>query len=74
MKQPHIMLDETLDARYAILPGDPARLDKIVPFLENVKEEGFNREYRSITGCYKGLKILGMSTGMGGVSAAIGIE
>ena len=74
MKQPHIMLDETLDARYAILPGDPARLDQIVPFLENVKVEGFNREYRSITGCYKGLKILGMSTGMGGVSAAIGIE
>ena len=29
MKQPHICLDETLGVRYAILPGDPARLDRI---------------------------------------------
>ena len=28
MKQPHICLDETLGVRYAILPGDPARLDR----------------------------------------------
>ena len=26
MKQPHICLDETLGVRYAVLPGDPARL------------------------------------------------
>ena len=26
MKQAHICLDETLGVRYAILPGDPARL------------------------------------------------
>lgn len=29
MKQAHICLDETLGIRYAILPGDPARLDRI---------------------------------------------
>ena len=26
MKQPHICLDESVGARYAILPGDPARV------------------------------------------------
>lgn len=74
MKQPHIQLEPSIGAKFAILPGDPARLDKIIPFLNDVKEEGFNREYRSITGYYKGIKILCMSTGMGGVSTAIGIE
>ena len=34
MKQPHICLDETLGVRYAILPGDPARLDRIAQQLE----------------------------------------
>ncbi|MBQ4650268.1 MAG: nucleoside phosphorylase [Firmicutes bacterium] len=72
--QAHIHLDETLGAKYAILPGDPARLDKLIPFLDDYREETFNREYRSITGYYKGIKILGMSTGMGGVSTAIGVE
>ena len=27
MKQAHIQLDESVNAKYAILPGDPARLD-----------------------------------------------
>jgi len=72
--QAHIHLDETIGTRYAILPGDPARLDKLIPFLDDYEEVTFNREYRSITGYYKGIKILGMSTGMGGVSAGIGIE
>ena len=35
MKQPHIALDETLGIRYAILPGDPARIDRIKAFLED---------------------------------------
>lgn len=74
MKQPHIQLDETLGVKYAILPGDPARVDKIIPFLEDAKEVVFNREYRSVVGTYKGVKILAMSTGMGGVSTAIGVE
>ena len=36
MKQAHICLDETLGIRYAILPGDPARLDRIAKELEDV--------------------------------------
>lgn len=74
MLQPHIRLDETLKAAYALLPGDPARLDRIAPFLQEVKQEAYNREFRSLTGYYKGIKILALSTGIGGTSAAIALE
>ena len=72
--QPHIQLSESIHAKYALLPGDPARLDRIIPFLENVQEQTFSREYRSLTGEYKGVRILAMSTGMGGVSMGIAVE
>lgn len=74
MLQPHIQLDETLNIKYAILPGDPARVDRIAQQLENVEELKFNREYRSLRGTYKGVPVLAMSTGMGGPSTAIGVE
>ena len=54
MKQPHICLDETLGVRYAVLPGDPARLDRVAVQLENVRELAYNREFRSLTGTYRG--------------------
>ncbi len=73
-KMPHIQLDESIQATAAILPGDPGRVDVIAAFLEDVKEEGFNREYKSITGTYKGKRILAISTGMGGASTAICVE
>ena len=72
--QAHIRLSEDLNVKYAIMPGDPARLDRIAPFLENAEEIGFNREYRCMTGYYKGVKILAISTGMGGASTAIAVE
>ncbi len=73
-KQPHILLDDSVQAKYALLPGDPARLDRIAPFLENVQELAFNREYRSLVGEYKGVRILAISTGIGGASAGIAVE
>ena len=54
MLQPHIQLDETVNTRYAILPGDPGRLDRIALQLEDVRELAFNREFRSLKGNYKG--------------------
>lgn len=74
MLQPHIRIDETHSAKYALLPGDPARLDRIIPFLTDVKELAFNREYRSVSGLYKGVKVLAVSTGIGGCSAGIAVE
>lgn len=74
MLQPHIQLEETLNIKYAILPGDPARVDRIAQQLENVEELKFNREYRSLRGTYQGVPVLAMSTGMGGASMAIAVE
>ena len=73
-KMPHIQLDESIGATAAILPGDPARVDVIARYLTDVREETFNREYKSITGSYKGRRILAISTGMGGPSTAICVE
>ena len=74
MLQPHLRTDETHGCRYALLPGDPARLDRIAPFLADVKELAYNREYRSISGVYKNIKVIAVSTGIGGCSAGIAVE
>ncbi len=72
--QPHIRLDETMQIKYALLPGDPARLDRIAPFLSDVQALAYNREYRSLRGIYKGLPVLALSTGIGGASTGIAVE
>jgi len=73
-KQAHIRLSEEDMAEYAILPGDPGRIDHISKYLDNVKELAYNRELRSISGEYKGIRILAVSTGMGGASTGIAVE
>ena len=42
--------------------------------LEDVKVLAYNREFRSISGYYKGVKVIAISTGIGGSSASIAIE
>lgn len=74
MLQPHIQLDETLNCKYAILPGDPARVDRVAKHLENVEELAFNREYKSVKGTYKGVPVVAISTGIGGASTTIAVE
>ncbi len=74
MKQAHIQLSSDLNITRAILPGDPARVDRIAEHLENVEFLCFNREYKSVRGTYKGVPILAMSTGMGGASMGIAVE
>lgn len=74
MKQPHIALEEGLGISYAILPGDPARIDRIKAFLEDPEELAYNREFRSVRGRYRGVDVLALSTGIGGCSAGIAAE
>ena len=64
MKQPHICLDESLGISYAVLPGDPARIDRIASLLKRPEEITYNREFRSLRGTYKGVNILAISTGI----------
>jgi len=72
--QPHIQLDSNHGAVCALLPGDPARLDRVRPFLTDVEELAYNREYRSLVGGYQGVRVLAVSTGIGGASAGIAVE
>ena len=65
---------ESTNAKYAILPGDPKRIDVIKTFLDNPVELNYNREYRSVEGTYKGIPVIAVSTGMGGSSTSIAVE
>lgn len=72
--QPHIRCGDNLKAEFALLPGDPRRIKIIEKFLDEPENVACNREYKSIIGFYKGLKILAISTGIGGPSTAIAVE
>lgn len=73
--QPHIRLDSQMTgAKYALLPGDPQRVDRIARFLDDPEPLGQNREFRALRGWYQGTEILVLSTGIGGPSTAIAVE
>lgn len=74
MKQYHIALSEEHGAKYALIPGDPGRVEKIAAFLDDAKQVGNNREYNSYLGYLEGEKVLVVSTGIGGPSCAICVE
>jgi len=69
-----IGIHEDIGVRYAILPGDPGRVEVIANFLDDPKPLAVKREYTSYTGEIDGEKVLVISTGMGGPSAAICVE
>jgi uridine phosphorylase len=72
--QPHIRLSRELGIQYALLPGDPARVDRVLTHLEQPRELAYNREFKSACGLYRGLPVLVLSTGIGGASMAIAVE
>ena len=61
-------------AKYAILTGDPGRVSKIAKYLKKKELLKVQREYTSYLGELSGEKVLVISTGMGGPSAAICVE
>ncbi len=70
----HIKLSKENKAKYAILPGDPGRVEQIAQYLDNPREIAFNREYKTYEGYIENEKVLVVSTGIGGPSTAICIE
>ena len=74
MKQPHILCDENDVAERVLLPGDPARVLRVAEHLGEWKEIAFNREFRTVTGRYRGIPVTVTSTGIGGASAVIAVE
>lgn len=70
----HIGLSPEQGAKYAIIPGDPDRVEKIAMYLDNPQFLAQHREYTSWTGFLEGEKVIVISSGIGGPSAAICIE
>ena len=73
-KQFHIHCMEGDVGRYAILPGDPGRCEKIAAYLEDARHVAQNREYNIYAGTLLGETVTVCSTGIGGPSAAIAME
>ena len=73
-KQYHIDVAPGEISRYVLLPGDPARADRIARTWDEYKLIARHREYTTYTGKYKGKLISVTSTGIGGPSTAIAVE
>ncbi|WP_440897684.1 nucleoside phosphorylase [Amphibacillus sp. Q70] len=76
MKEQTLYLELTKDkvAPYAVMSGDPRRVEKIIPLLDEVEKVSVSREFHTYTGKYKGMPVTISSTGMGGPSAAVTLE
>lgn len=61
-------------APYVLVPGAPERVLKIKKRLEGARQIAFHREYRSISGEYKGTNVSALSSGIGGPSLSIAME
>jgi uridine phosphorylase len=59
---------------YVILPGAPERTNKIAKNWSDVQEVAYYREFKTVTGTYKGMKLAATSTGIGGASSEICIH
>ena len=72
--QKHIRCREGDVAEYVLIPGDPARAERIAKRLDNAHLVANNREYAVYTGSYEGVPVSVCSTGIGGPSTAIAME
>lgn len=70
----HLHIKEGDIGRYVLLPGDPARCEKIARYFDNPHFVAQNREYVTWTGTLLGEKVSVVSTGIGCPSAAIAVE
>lgn len=73
-EQYHLKIKEGDVAPYVLLPGDPARVEKVASYWDEAHEVARSREYVTYTGIYKGAPISCTSTGIGCPSTAIAME
>jgi uridine phosphorylase len=64
-RQYHIGLGPGELAEYILLPGDPDRTARIAARLDSIELERRNREFATVTGSYRGLRMSVISTGIG---------
>lgn len=73
-RQYHIKVAPGEVGAVALMPGDPFRVQLVADRLEDAREVAHAREYRTVVGSYRGLRVTAMSTGIGCPSAAIAVE
>ena len=59
----HLLPEQISDI--IILVGDPARVDMIASYFDNIECNVASREFKTITGYYKGRRMTALSTGIG---------
>jgi uridine phosphorylase len=64
-RQYHVDLGPGEVAEYVLLPGDPDRIDLVASFLDDVELRRQHREFATVTGHYRGLRVSAVSTGIG---------
>lgn len=70
-KQYHIGCRKGDLAEYLLVPGDPDRVPKIAKLWDSANEVSCHREFRSMTGTYRGTPISALSSGIGPACMAI---
>lgn len=73
-KMYHIGLTPSQGAKYAIITGDPGRVESIACLLDEPAFVAQNREYTTWAGTLSGQRVLVTSHGIGGPSTAICVE
>lgn len=64
-RQYHIDLAPGELADYVLLPGDPDRTDHIATMLDHIEVHRRHREFNSVTGVHRGLRVSVVATGIG---------
>ncbi|MEG1777623.1 MAG: nucleoside phosphorylase [Angelakisella sp.] len=70
-KMYHVGFDNTHGAKYAILPGDPGRVEKIASYLESPVFLAQNREYTSYVGTLEGVTTFVRIGTCGGMATSV---
>jgi len=73
-RQHHIRCASGEIAPWVLLPGDPARAERIGGMLDAAVRVAANREFTTYTGLWNGAPVSVTSTGIGCPSAAIAVE
>ncbi len=72
--QRHLRITTGAMPRYCLIPGDPARAERIAARFDHAEETIRNREFLGFRGTVGGVPIGVCSTGIGGPSASIAVE
>jgi uridine phosphorylase len=64
-RQYHVDLAPGEVADYILLPGDQDRVARIAQRFDSIEMERRHREFASVTGTYRGLRVSAVSTGIG---------